>query len=300
MYHTPVMLIESIRELNIDPKGIYVDLTFGGGGHAKAILKQLNDKGHLYAFDHDSEAMKQSQGIGNQNFTFFKSNACYLKYFLKFYEIEKVDGIFADLGTSSHQIDTPERGFSTRYNGPLDMRMNQNLDLSAHTVVNKYTYNQLQHILSLYGEIANASAVASAIIEHRICCRIDTTEELCGLLNRFTSIHKRNKYYAQVFQALRIEVNQELDVLQSILMQSIELLKPKGRLVMISYHSLEDRLVKRFMNTGSSAIEPDKDIYGNITRPLHPLYKKPLEPSNEEIEKNSRARSAKMRVAEKL
>lgn len=300
MYHTPVMLIESIRELNINPRGIYVDLTFGGGGHSKEILKHLEKEGHLYAFDHDSEAIEQAQGIENQNFTLFKSNACYLKYFLRFYGIERVDGIFADLGTSSHQIDTPERGFSTRYNGPLDMRMNQKLSLTAHNIVNKYNQVQLQHILNLYGEIHNPSAVASALVKQRAHVQIDTTEQLCDLLNRFTPMIKRNKYYAQVFQALRIEVNQELDVLQSILMQSIEVLKSEGRLVIISYHSLEDRLVKRFMNTGNFVMEPAKDIYGNVTRPLKPLYKKPLEPSAEEIENNTRARSAKMRVAEKL
>lgn len=297
MYHIPVLLEESLRELDISPDGVYVDLTFGGGGHAKSILEKLSDRGHLFAFDQDADAIKNAEKIDAPNFTFFKSNSCYLKYFFNFLGSMQVDGIFADLGISSHQIDTAERGFSTRYNGPLDMRMNQTLQLAASIVVNKYSEKRLQNVLSAYGEISNASALASAVIKQRLISPINTTEQLCEIIAKFTPANKLNKYSAQVFQALRIEVNQELEVLQTMLMQTPNILKKDGRLVVISYHSLEDRLVKRFMSTGNFTTDLEKDIYGNVSRPLEPLHKKPIEASEEEIITNTRSRSAKLRVA---
>jgi len=300
MYHKPVLLKESIEALRINPHGIYVDLTFGGGGHARAILEKLSQKGHLYAFDQDQAAEEQASSIKANNFTFIRANALYIKQFMTFYRVTGLDGIIADLGVSSHQIDCPQRGFSTRYNGLLDMRMDANNPVTASHIINTYAEKDLQQIFYDYAEIDNAKALSKAIVSFRDEQPIETTHELCGLLKNFTVANMANKYCAKVFQALRIVVNKELDTLKKILQQSVNLLNTNSRFVILTYHSLEDRLVKRFFNNGNFSAEQDKDSYGNIVRPLTPITKKPVTPSSDEIIANKRARSAKMRTAEKM
>lgn len=303
MYHSPVLLKESIDELQIKRDGIYLDLTFGGGGHSREILQNLSPRGHLYAFDQDAEAVKEAGDIADsENFTLFKANSRYLKYFLNFYSVDKADGILVDLGVASHQLDDPSRGFSTRFDGPLDMRMNIDAENSAMKIVNEYSKLHLQSILSSYGEVKNAARLAEEIVRERSLNKITSTKQLCDLLQKFAPSYRPNKYYAQVFQAFRIEVNQELEALKEILKQSAEFLKPEGRLVVISYHSLEDRLVKRFIKNGNfEPHESSKDLYGNVTSRLFVAKnKKPIEASPEELGNNSRARSAKMRVAARL
>ena len=296
-YHIPVLLQECIQGLKIKPEGIYVDVTFGGGGHAKEIYQKINKQGKLIVFDQDADAKKNAWEA--PNFYFVPSNFIYLSNHLKAHKFEAIDGLLADLGVSSHQFDIPERGFSIREDAPLDMRMNQNSERSAFEVVNLDSEDKLISIFRYYGELSNSRALAGEIIRQRASKSIKTTFELMAILKPFAPKFKDHKFYAQVFQAIRIEVNQELDSLKQLLLQSSELLKPGGRLVVISYHSLEDRLVKNFMKRGSFEGEIQKDFFGNILKPFKELIKHPLVPGEDEIRLNSRARSAKLRIAEK-
>ncbi len=297
-YHTPVLLNESVEGLNIRTGGIYVDVTFGGGGHSREIFKKLSS-GKLIVFDQDPDAEVNAadfQTDTKRSFIFVPSNFKDLKRFLKFHGSEFVDGILADLGVSSHQFDVGERGFSTRFDGELDMRMDQSGTLDAKTVLNTYSEKDLIHLLSYYGDIRNARTLASKIIEARKQAAFSTTGELREVAEQVAPKGKREKYLAQLFQAIRIEVNQEMEALKNLLTQSAECLKKDGRLVVISYHSMEDRLVKNFMNTGNFQGKPEKDFYGNLIRPLDPLTRKPIMPDEEEIKSNSRARSARLRI----
>ena len=296
MYHNPVMLKECIGGLNINPEGVYADVTFGGGGHSRAILAQLTT-GHLYAFDQDEDAA--ANAFDDERFTFIPQNFKYFKNFIQLYHGGQIDGVIADLGVSSHQFDTPEKGFSTRFDGPLDMRMSQTTPNDAATVVNTYDHAALTRILRLYGEMQQPQLVASDIIMARETEPIETTEQLKAAVQRRLPRGKENKVLAQLFQALRIEVNQELDALTAFLTQCPDVLKPGGRLVVMSYHSLEDRLVKNFMKTGNAEGKEEKDFFGNLLTPYHIITRKPIVPSDEETESNSRARSAKLRIAEK-
>lgn len=297
MYHTPVLLDNSIEGLNIKPDGLYVDVTFGGGGHSRAILDKL-DRGHLYAFDQDADAAKNA--FDDNRFTFIPQNFRFLKNFIQLYTSEKVDGILADLGVSSYQFDTPEKGFSTRFDGKLDMRMDQNNPVDAATIVNTYDHSSLTKILTVYGEVQNAHLVANDIIVARNLSPIKTTGALKEAVMRRLPRNKENKVLAQIFQALRIEVNQELQVLEVLLSQCADILKQGGRLVVISYHSLEDRLVKNFLKTGNAEGNAQKDFYGNLLSPYKLITRKPIVPEQEEIEENSRARSAHLRIAERV
>ena len=296
MYHNPVMLDKCIEGLNIEPSGVYVDVTFGGGGHSRAILERLTT-GHLYAFDQDEDAAQNA--FDDEHFTFIPQNFRYFKNFIQLYHGGKVDGIIADLGVSSHQFDTPEKGFSTRFDGPLDMRMSQMTPNDAATVVNTYDHEALTRILRLYGEMQQPHLVASDIIMARDAEPIETTAQLKAAVQNRLPHGKENKVLAQLFQALRIEVNQELDTLCAFLGQCPDVLKPGGRLVVMSYHSLEDRLVKNFMKTGNAEGKEDKDFFGNLNTPYTIITRKPIVPTDEEIENNSRARSAKLRIAER-
>jgi 16S rRNA (cytosine1402-N4)-methyltransferase len=297
MYHVPVMLKESIDGLAIKPDGIYVDATYGGGGHAHEILNHLTT-GRLIAFDQDEDALKNKPE--DERCTLIHQNFRYMKNFLRLYKAMPVDGILADLGISSHQIDIPERGFSIRYDTELDLRMDQKKSLSAKYVLNTYSFERLRGIFSTYGELNNAGAIASLILKGRQEQEIVTVNQFRNTLSSCTPRGKENQFFARIFQALRIEVNDELEVLKELLKQSNELLKPGGRLVVIAYHSLEDRLVKNFMKTGNFEGTLEKDFYGNVIQSLLPLTRKPIEPSEEEVEKNNRSRSAKLRIAEKL
>lgn len=295
-YHRPVLLTETVDGLNIRPDGVYVDVTFGGGGHSREILSRLGENGKLFAFDQDDDAVKNA--IDDPRFVLINQNFRYLKRYLRFYGIREVDGILGDLGVSSHQFDVAERGFSTRFDGELDMRMNQNGELSAYHVVNDYDEKDLRYLLSVYGELKNAGSMAHTIVKARENGEIKNTDQLKQVLARFLPAHKSAKILAQVYQAIRIEVNQEIEVLKELLEQSVEVLKSEGRLSVISYHSLEDRLVKRFMKNGMFEGEPERDMFGRFEVPLRQLGKL-IVPSEEEIAVNNRARSAKLRVAEK-
>lgn len=295
-YHNPVLLKESIDGLNINPDGVYVDVTFGGGGHSKEILKRLSAKGKLFAFDQDQDAWENT--LNDERFCLIKENFRYLKNFLRFQGIKSVDGILADLGVSSHQFDVAERGFSTRFDAELDMRMNQKGDLSAFMVVNNYDEAALKRLFFDFGELKNAGAIANTIVMARKDHPIKNTEQLKQVLSRFLPAHKSHKILAQIYQAIRIEVNQEMEVLKEFLTQALEVLKPGGRLSVISYHSLEDRLVKRFIKNGMFEGEPERDFFGNFSVPLKHVGKL-IVPSDEEIRVNNRARSAKLRIAEK-
>lgn len=297
-YHRPVMLQECIDGLNIKPDGIYVDVTFGGGGHSKEILKYLTT-GHLYAFDQDPDAKVQSLKINTENFTFIEDNFRNLSAALANVGIHKVDGILADLGISSHQIDTPERGFSTRYQADLDMRMDQKSELTAADIINNYSEGVLHKIFGMYGELKNARTVARTIVLKRGEAVIKHIDDLKNSLAGLAPRGKENKFYAQVFQALRIEVNEEIKVLEEFLLQTPDSLKDGGRLVVMAYHSLEDRPVKNFIRTGKIFGEVEKDFYGNPIRPLESITRKPITATPKEIEENPRARSAKLRIAEK-
>lgn len=301
-YHQPVMLLECIEHLAIKSTGIYVDVTFGGGGHSEAILERLNPEGKLFAFDQDEAVLPQAKKLGEKypNFKLIQSNFKSLKSYLKLYGIKEIDGLLADLGVSSHQIDTAKRGFSTRFEGNLDMRMNQNDEITAQTIIKEYSEKDLHKILGQYGEVKNAKTLAKAITVHRFEKAIQTVEDLKAILQKYAPRGKENKYFAQVFQAFRIEVNEELKVLEELLLQSTELLKPEGRLVIMSYHSLEDRLVKNFIQKGKFYGEMEKDFYGNPIKPLEAVVRKPIIASESEIEENRRSRSAKLRVAKKL
>jgi len=296
-YHVPVLLKESVDALNIRPDGVYVDVTFGGGGHSREILRRLGEKGRLVAFDQDEEAIANAPNderliLVNQNFGF-------LKNYLRLYKINQVDGLLADLGVSSHQFDSARRGFSLRFDGPLDMRMNANSSLTAAQVVNSYEEADLKRIFKIYGELDQSGRIASKLVSDRAEKQIKTIEELKHSLHKFAPQHKWHQFFAKVFQALRIEVNQEMEVLENLLSQSIEVLSPGGRLVVISYHSLEDRLVKNYIKAGNAGGEQTKDFYGNLLRPLEPVGKQPLIPADDEIERNNRARSAKLRIAQR-
>ncbi len=295
-YHNPVLLKETVDGLNINPDGVYVDVTFGGGGHSKEILKRLGPNGKLFAFDQDEDAIANT--IDDERFVLINENFRFIKRFLRFYNIKSVDGILADLGVSSHQFDVAERGFSTRFDAELDMRMSQKNEINAFTIVNNYDENNLKRVFLDYGELKNAQAIARVIIEAREIETIRNTEQLKTVLSRFLPVHKSHKILAQMYQAIRIEVNQEIEVLKEFLEQSLEILKPNGRLSILSYHSLEDRLVKRYIKNGLFEGEPEKDFFGNFTVPFKTIGKLII-PSNEEIKINNRARSAKLRIAEK-
>lgn len=295
-YHNPVLLKETVDGLNIKPDGVYVDVTFGGGGHSKEILSRLNANGKLFGFDQDEDAWENA--LPDERFTLIQENFRYIKRFLRFHGIKEVDGILADLGVSSHQFDVPERGFSTRFDADLDMRMSKKNDLDAHKIINEYDDANLKRVFLDYGELKIAPALARTIIEAREIKSIDTTDELKLILQRFLPEQFKNKVLAQIYQAIRIEVNQEMDVLKEFLEQSLDILKPEGRLSVISYHSLEDRLVKRFMKNGMFEGEPEKDFFGNFSVPFK-LIGKLIVPTEEEIKINNRARSAKLRIAEK-
>ena len=296
-YHNPVLLQASVDGLNIKPDGIYVDVTFGGGGHSAAILKRLGPNGKLFAFDQDEDAL--ANAIPDERFTLINENFRFIKRFLRFYGVKSVDGILADLGVSSHQFDVAERGFSTRFDAELDMRMSQKNDLNAYRVVNEYDDANLRRVFLDYGELKNAPVLARTIIEARAERPIKTTDELKEVLAKYLPERVRNKILAQIYQAIRIEVNQEMDVLKEFLEQSLDILNSGGRLSMISYHSLEDRLVKRFMKNGMFEGEPERDFFGNFSVPFK-IIGKLIVPDSAEIKSNNRARSAKLRIAEKF
>ncbi|MAW96494.1 MULTISPECIES: 16S rRNA (cytosine(1402)-N(4))-methyltransferase RsmH [unclassified Leeuwenhoekiella] len=296
-YHDPVLLHESVDGLAIKPGGIYVDVTFGGGGHSREILKRLDASGKLFAFDQDQDAL--ANVIDDERFTLIPENFRFAKRFLRFYGAAKVDGILGDFGVSSHQFNVAERGFSTRFDAKLDMRMNQQSRLSAHQVVNEYEEAELSRVLLKYGELRNAPKIARTLVSVRKDESIDTTEDLKEALHGFLPRGREHKILAQIYQAIRIEVNQELEVLKEFLQQTEDLLKPGGRLSLISYHSLEDRLVKRYIRNGLFEGEPEKDMFGNFSVPFKKVGGL-IVPSREEIKKNNRARSAKLRVAEKI
>lgn len=296
-YHNPVLLKETVDGLNVKPDGVYVDVTFGGGGHSKEILKRLGPNGRLFAFDQDEDAL--ANALEDERFTLINENFRFIKRFLRFHGVRSVDGILADLGVSSHQFDVAERGFSTRFDAELDMRMSQKNDLSAYKVVNEYDEANLRRVFYDYGELKNAPAIARVILEARNNQEIRNTEQLKIVLSRFLPAHKSHKILAQMYQAIRIEVNQEMDVLKEFLEQSLEILNPEGRLSVISYHSLEDRLVKRFIKNGMFEGEPERDFFGRFTVPFKTIGKL-IVPDEEEIRINNRARSAKLRIAEKI
>jgi 16S rRNA (cytosine1402-N4)-methyltransferase len=299
-YHLPIMLQECLDGLNIRPDGTYVDVTFGGGGHSRGILERLGEKGKLYAFDQDPDAKQNAFSFADDSrFTFIEANFRNIKKYLRLYGVKKVDGILADFGISSHQIDEPTRGFSTRFDGDLDMRMNQKADVSAYTIINEYSENQLHKILGMYGEVKNAKTLANAIVSSRMNNPIKTTGEFKALLEKFAPKFKEFKYFAQVFQAIRIEVNQELDVIQELLEQTPDLLRDTdSRLVIMTFHSLEDRLVKNFIKAGNFTGEMDRDIvFGTVTKPLEAVNRKLIEATPDEISANGRSRSAKLRIA---
>ncbi|CAD0002527.1 16S rRNA (cytosine(1402)-N(4))-methyltransferase [Flavobacterium salmonis] len=296
-YHNPVLLHPTVDGLNIKPDGIYVDVTFGGGGHSKEILKRLGPNGKLFAFDQDEDAL--ANALPDERFTLINENFRFIKRFLRFHSVKTVDGILADLGVSSHQFDVPERGFSTRFDAELDMRMSQKNDLNAYRVVNEYDDANLRRVFSDYGELKNAPVLSRTIIEAREHYPIKTTDELKEVLAKYLPERVRNKVLAQIYQAIRIEVNQEMDVLKEFIEQSLEILKPGGRFSVISYHSLEDRLVKRFIKNGMFEGEPERDFYGNFSVPFKTVGKL-IVPDDAEIKINNRARSAKLRIAEKI
>ncbi len=296
-YHSPVLLKECIEGLNLKPNGIYVDVTFGGGGHSKEIMKHLNG-GKLFAFDQDADAHKNNlQQVG---FKLIDANFRYLRNFLRMEGVKKVDGILADLGVSSHQFDIAERSFSTRFEGELDMRMNPNSDLSAKEVVNNYSQENLANVLYKYGELKNSRRIAKEIIDARSISEINTTKDLIVVIAEIVPEKHRNQFLARVFQAIRIEVNDEITALEEMLLSAVDILNPGGRLVVMSYHSLEDRLVKNLMKKGNLEGEMVKDFYGNPIKDLIEINRKVIVASSEEIADNSRARSAKLRVAEKI
>ncbi|MBR9914800.1 MAG: 16S rRNA (cytosine(1402)-N(4))-methyltransferase RsmH [Algicola sp.] len=297
VYHKPVLLKETVDGLNIKPNGVYVDVTFGGGGHSSEIMNRLGPQGKLIAFDQDKDAL--SNAISDERFTLINENFRYIKRFLRFYGVKEVDGVLADFGVSSHQFDVAERGFSTRFEADLDMRMNQDDKLSAYHVINDYDEEQIKQVLLQYGELRQAPAMARVIVDARKESAIKTSEQLKKVLNRFLNHKKENKVLAQIYQAIRIEVNQEIEALKEFLQQTPEILVKGGRLSLISYHSLEDRLVKRYIRNGLFEGEPERDVFGNFEVPLKKVGGL-IVPTKEEIAENNRARSAKLRIAEKL
>ncbi|HKL07152.1 MAG TPA: 16S rRNA (cytosine(1402)-N(4))-methyltransferase RsmH [Bacteroidales bacterium] len=296
-YHTPVLLKESIDGLQIKPQGTYADVTFGGGGHSREILKKLN-KGKLVAFDQDDDALQNL--IDDDRFIFVNHNFRFLKNFLKYHGFETIDGLLADLGVSSHHFDQPERGFSFRYDGDLDMRMNRSARVSAKDIINQYPEQELAKIFWEYGELKNSRKLAKVIVSNRADKEINTIKSFTDLLMPFIPKHAEHKFLAKIFQALRIEVNREMEFLKEMLLQSADVIKPGGRLVVITYHSLEDRLVKNFIKNGKFEGEAEKDLYGRTDVPFKAINRKVITPDEEEIAENNRARSAKLRIAEKL
>ena len=296
-YHNPVLLTETVDGLNIQPDGVYVDVTFGGGGHSREILKRLGPEGKLIAFDQDADALENA--IDDPRFLLINENFRFLKRFLRFHGYKTVDGVLGDFGVSSHQFDVADRGFSTRFEADLDMRMNQESDFSAYTVVNKYEEAQLRNVLFQYGELRGAAGMARLIVEARKNQPIKTSAQLKTVLKRFLPAHKENKILAQIYQAIRIEVNQELEALKEFLLQTNEVLESGGRISLISYHSLEDRLVKRYIRNGLFEGEPEKDVFGRVEVPFKAVGKFII-PTQEEIKENNRARSAKLRIAQKI
>ena len=299
-YHKPVLLEECIEGLAVQAGGVYVDATFGGGGHSKAILEKLHEGGKLFAFDQDEDAKANAARMAGRSFTFIGANFRYLRQYLRMHNVKAIDGLLADLGISSHQIDEASRGFSTRFDAELDMRMDRKSGKSAKTVINEYSEGDLQRVLGNFGEVRNAKTLARAIAAARITGPIETVSDLKAVLDKFAQRGKENKYYAQVFQAVRIEVNEELKALASLLEQSAGLIRPEGRIVILSYHSLEDRMVKNFLNSGNVEGELEKDLYGNVIKPFQAMVRKPIMPSEEEIKMNNRARSARLRIGQKI
>ena len=298
-YHRPVLLQESVEGLAIKPEGIYVDVTFGGGGHSTLIASQLTT-GHLYGFDQDTDAEQEAEKLNSSAFTFVKANFRYLKKYLRLHGVRQVDGILADLGVSSFQFDTSARGFSTRFDGPLDMRMDQQGSKTAQDILQTYAEEELHKMFGMYGEVKNARTLARTIVLRRATQDLATIGQFKQAIASCMPKGKENKYLAQVFQALRIEVNDEMKALEEMLLQTVEVLKPGGRLVVISYHSLEDRLVKNFIGKGKFFGEVEKDFFGNEIKPLAAVYRKALTPSALELQENNRSRSAKLRIAAKL
>lgn len=296
-YHVPALLEECLEALQLLPGGVYVDVTLGGGGHSRAILSRLGAGGRLFAFDQDADA-EANAPIDDPRFVFVRSNFRYLASFLRYHGVDRVDGVLADLGVSSHHFDTPERGFSFRFDGEVDMRMNNRAGRTAAEIVNTYTEEELARLLHTYGELANARRAAEAIVRARNERPIRTTAELTAILQPLAGRRDASGYYAQVFQALRIEVNDEMGALDDMLRQALHVIRPGGRLAVITYHSLEDRPVKRFMRTGRMDGQGEEDVYGNRLSPIRPVGRKPIVPTAEEVERNPRVRSAKLRVGE--
>lgn len=296
-YHNPVLLNECLQGLSINPEGIYVDVTFGGGGHSKSILSEL-DKGKLFAFDQDKSAI--ANNLNQPNFKFINANFRYLKNFLRMEDVKKIDGILADLGVSSHQFDVADRGFSTRLEGKLDMRMDKNSSLSAYDVINDYSESELANVLYKYGELRNSRKIAKIITDARKVAIINTTSQLNKQISSLVPEKYKNQFLARVFQAIRIEVNDEIKALEEMLLSAVELLKPKGRLVVLSYHSLEDRLVKNLIKKGNFSGLIEKDFYGNPKKVFKEINSKVIVASKREVKENSRARSAKLRIAERI
>ncbi len=303
-YHDPVLLDACLDGLNLQPGGVYIDVTFGGGGHSRALLERMSAENgpaiRLFGFDQDADAKVNADAINDPRLTFVAANFRNLKRYMRLYGIREVDGILADLGISSHQIDTPERGFSTRFDADLDMRMNQNADRTARQIVNTYPEAELHKILGMYGEVTNAKTLAASLVAARTNKTIQTVNDLKAVLQRHAPRGKENKYFAQVFQALRIEVNEELKALEEFLEQVPDVLAPGGRLVVMAYHSLEDRLVKNFIGKGKFQGEVEKDLFGNELKPLRSITRKPIEADPDEVLRNPRARSAKLRIAERI
>lgn len=298
VYHIPALLDETISGLAISPDGVYVDATFGGGGHSRAIVDCLGASGHLYSFDQDEDAV--ANAFDDPRFTIVYSNFRFLSNFMRYYGVDGVDGVLADLGVSFHHFDDKERGFSFRWEGALDMRMNRKSTVTAARILATYSEEQIADMLYLYGELKNSRRLASAIVKARNESPVDTVERLLAVIKPFINPKQEKKELAQVFQALRIEVNGEIEALKSFLQQALKVLKPGGRMVVITYHSLEDRLVKNFMRSGNLRGEVEKDFYGRQLSPLKLLNSKPIVPGDEEVERNPRSRSAKLRIAEKL
>ncbi|WP_293924553.1 16S rRNA (cytosine(1402)-N(4))-methyltransferase RsmH [Sphingobacterium sp. UBA6320] len=298
VYHVPVMLKECMDALAIKPNGIYVDVTFGGGGHSREILKHLGPEGRLFAFDQDPDALNNV--IDDSRFTLIHQNFRFLKNNLRLNGVKQVDGILADLGVSSHQFDAADRGFSIRFDADLDMRMDQISDVDARKVLSTYSEEELHRIFGMYGEIVNAKTLAKTIVTARLIAPINTVAELKEVIKKMVPRGKEHKYHAQVFQALRIEVNKELEALQEFLLQTVDVLKAEGRLVVMSYHSLEDRLVKNFLAKGKFRGDVEKDFFGNEIKPFHVISRKAITADDQELVDNNRSRSAKLRIAEKL
>ena len=298
VYHIPALLDACMAGLAVQPDGTYVDVTFGGGGHSRAILERLGDKGRLYAFDQDEDACVNR--IEDNRFTFVRSNFRFLKNFMRYYDVDSIDGLLADLGVSFHHFDASERGFSFRFDGALDMRMNRRARTTAADIIESYTQEQLSDIFYLYGELRSARKIAGAVVSARRVQKIDTTTRLVEVVSPYIDKRQEKKELAQLFQAMRIEVNQEMEALRRMLLSACELVRPGGRIAILTYHSLEDRLVKNFFKTGNFEGRVEKDFFGRIESPLRPVNNKVIVPDDDEVIRNPRARSAKLRIAEKL